>query len=135
MAAKYFSWTFPFCYKSFVTGHHACSPTPSQISIDILLQQQKMFDKNYRRLLIKMIYNIFLLLMVGWCILNGWTLYPISPCQPLHAVGYPFDCPNNVCLIKAGYKSAGDCYILTSVSYGTQLSLFTIKFFRFNIKF
>jgi len=99
MAAKYFSWTFPFCYKSFVTGHHACSPTPSQISIDILLQQQKMFDKNYRRLLINMIYNIFLLLMVGWCILNGWTLYPISPCQPLHGVGYPFDCPNNVCLI------------------------------------
>jgi len=58
-----------------------------------------MFDKNYRRLLIKMIYNIFLLLMVGWCILNGWMMCPISPCQPLRAVGYPLDCPNNVCLI------------------------------------
>jgi len=40
-----------------------------------------------------MIYNLFLLLMGGGCIL------PISPCQPLHAVGYPFDCPNIVCLI------------------------------------
>ena len=36
---------------------------------------------------------------------------------------------------KAGYGSAGDCYLVTSVSYATQLSLFTIKFFRFNIKF
>ena len=26
-------------------------------------------------------------------------MYPISSCQPLHAVGYPFDCPNNVCLL------------------------------------
>jgi len=52
-----------------------------------------MFDQNQRRLLIKMIYNLCLLLMVGWCILS------ISPCQPLHAVGYPFDCPNIVCLI------------------------------------
>jgi len=41
-----------------------------------------------------MIYNLFLLLMGGWCILS------ISPCQPLHAVGYPFDCPNIVCLIS-----------------------------------
>jgi len=24
--------------------------------------------------------------------------FSISPCQPLHAVGYPFDCPNIVCL-------------------------------------
>jgi len=35
---------------------------------------------------------------------------------------------------KAGYGSAGDCCIVTSVSYATQLSLFTIKFFRFIIK-
>jgi len=35
----------------------------------------------------------------------------------------------------AGYGSAGDCCIVTSVSYATQLSLFTIKFCRFNIKF
>jgi len=40
-----------------------------------------------------MIYNLFLLLMGGGCILS------ISACQPLHAVGYPFDCPNIVCLI------------------------------------
>jgi len=33
---------------------------------------------------------------------DEWMLYPlsISPCQPLHAVGYPFDCPNIVCLIS-----------------------------------
>jgi len=36
---------------------------------------------------------------------------------------------------QADYWSAGDCYLVTSVSYATQLSLFTIKFFRFNIKF
>jgi len=31
--------------------------------------------------------------MSGGCILS------ISPCQPLHTVGYPFDYPNIVCLI------------------------------------
>jgi len=36
---------------------------------------------------------------------------------------------------QAGYGSAGDCCLVTFVSYATQLSLFTIKFFRFNIKF
>ena len=53
-------------------------------------------------------YILFLLLMGGWCILS------ISPCQPLHAVGYTFACPNIVCLIavpnfnqtpKQGYPS------------------------------
>ena len=34
------------CYKSLTNGHHACSPTPSQTSIDILLQPQKMFGQN-----------------------------------------------------------------------------------------
>ena len=183
-----------------------------------------------------MIYNLFLLLMDGWCILS------IFPCQPLRAVGYPFDCPNTVCLIafpninqtpkqnypnqldriswypkenepevflntyphtnlacnvmsalpnhlmtrsvtktkasppgktfsplkmswtycihthcfrtwyrckiwaslksysptlvsKSGYGFAGDCCLVTSVSYATQVSLFTIKFFTFDIKF
>jgi len=38
-------------------------------------------------------------------------------------------------LSKADYGSAGDCCLVTSVSYATQLSLFTITFFRFNIKF
>jgi len=41
----------------------------------------------------KIIYILFLLLMDGGCILS------ISPCQPLYAVGYPFDCANIVCLI------------------------------------
>ena len=181
-----------------------------------------------------MIYNLFLLLMDG-----GWLL-SFYPCQPLHAVGYPSDCPNIVCLIpfpninqtpkqnypsrlekisrypkenelevflntcpytnlacnvifaylnlvtrlrggirpleklspplrkclrhivcitivfvhvsdvtfrpipenyssplvsQASYGSAGDCYLVTSVSYATQLRLYTINFFRFNIKF
>jgi len=35
---------------------------------------------------------------------------------------------------QAGYGSASDCCLVTSVSYATQLSLFTIKFIRFNIK-
>jgi len=39
-----------------------------------------------------MIYNLFLLLMGGGSILS------IPPCQPLHAIRYPFDCPNIICL-------------------------------------
>ena len=31
--------------------------------------------------------------------MGGGCIHSISPCQPLHAVGYPFDCPNIVCLI------------------------------------
>jgi len=41
-----------------------------------------------------MIYNLFLLLMGGGSVLS------ISPCQLVHAVGYPFYCPNIVCLIS-----------------------------------
>ena len=40
MVAKYFSCTF-LLFKNatnLAPGHHACSSTPSQISIDILLQ-------------------------------------------------------------------------------------------------
>jgi len=40
-----------------------------------------------------MIYNLFWLLIGGGCILS------IFSCQPLHAIGYTFDCPNIVCLI------------------------------------
>jgi len=36
---------------------------------------------------------IYKLVMGGGCILS------IAPCQPLHAVGYPFDCPNIVYLM------------------------------------
>jgi len=36
---------------------------------------------------------------------------------------------------QAGYGSAGDCCLVTSVSYATQLSLLTIKIVRFNIQF
>jgi len=44
---KYFSCTFPFFEKAKnlfnVTGHHACTATPSKISIDILLPAAKAF--------------------------------------------------------------------------------------------
>jgi len=36
---------------------------------------------------------------------------------------------------QAGYGSAGDCCLVASVNYATHFSLFTIKFFRFIIKF
>jgi len=36
---------------------------------------------------------------------------------------------------NAGHGSAGDCCLVTSVSYATQLNLFTITFFRLNINF
>ena len=36
---------------------------------------------------------------------------------------------------QAGYGSAGGCCLATSVSYATQFSLLTLKFFRFNIQF
>jgi len=38
-------------------------------------------------------------------------------------------------MCQSRYVSAGDCCLVTSVSYATQLSLFIIKFFRFNVKF
>jgi len=55
-----------------------------------------------------------------------------------HAFDVKFGLPSEnyspflVC--QAGYGSAGDRCLATSVSYATQLSLFTIKFFRFIIK-
>ena len=33
--------------------------------------------------------------------MGGGYILLISPCQPLHALGYPFDCPNIVCLIPS----------------------------------
>jgi len=44
---KYFSCTFPFFEKATnlfnVAGHHACSTTPTKISIDILLPAAKAY--------------------------------------------------------------------------------------------
>jgi len=37
--------------------------------------------------------------------------------------------------VQTGYGAAGDCCLVTSVIYATQPSLFTIKIFRFFIKF
>ena len=48
--------------------------------------------------------------------------------------GLPSENYSPLLVCQAGYGSAGDCCLVTSVSYATQLSLFTIQFFRFNIK-
>jgi len=51
----------------------------------------------------------------------------------LHAINVKFGPPSenysSPLVSQAGYGSAGDC------CYATRFSLFTIKFFRFNIKF
>ena len=55
------------------------------------------------------------------------------------AINVKFGPPSENCsshlVSQAGYGSAGDCCLVTSVSYVIHFSLFTIKFFRFNIKF
>jgi len=57
----------------------------------------------------------------------------------VHAIDVKFGPPSvhssSPLVSQAGYGSARDCCLVTSVSYATQFSLFTIKFFRFNIKF
>jgi len=56
----------------------------------------------------------------------------------VHAFDVKFVLPSEnyspLLVCQAGCVSAGDCCLVTSVSYATQLSLFTIKFFGFNIK-
>jgi len=102
-----------------------------------------------------MIHNLFLLLMGGRCILS------ISLRQPLHAVGYPFDCPNIVSLIafpnmnqppKQKYPSHLEkisrypknepevfliIYPCTNLAYNVILHTYSFhnQNFRFNIKF
>jgi len=49
--------------------------------------------------------------------------------------GPPSENYSSPLLSKAGYRFSGDCCLVTSVSYATQLSLFTIKIFRFDIIF
>ena len=50
----------------------------------------------------------------------------------VHAIEVKFGPPSEnsspLLVSQAGYGSAGDCCLVTSVSYATQLSLFTIKF-------
>jgi len=57
----------------------------------------------------------------------------------VHAIdvkfGPPSENPSPPLVFKAVYGSAGDCCLVTSASYATQLSLLKIKNFRFNIKF
>jgi len=78
---KYFLAHFRFLKVTKIfnaTGHHACSPTPTQISTDILLAAAKAFGLKLAQLTSQ---NLFLLLMGGRCILST------SPCWPLHT--YP----------------------------------------------
>ena len=46
----------------------------------------------------------------------------------------PLENSLSLLMCQAGYWSAGDCCLVTSVSYATQPSLFTIKFFMLNTK-
>jgi len=75
---KYFPCTFPFFEKATnlfnATGHHACSPTPTKISIDILLPAPKTFRLKLAQPTSQNDFNLYLLLVSGGCILS------ISPC-------------------------------------------------------
>jgi len=55
----------------------------------------------------------------------------------LRAINVKFGPPSENCssplVSQAVYGSAGYCCLVTSVSYATHFSLFTIKIFRFNI--
>jgi len=57
----------------------------------------------------------------------------------VHAIDVKFESPSENSTPPPGVQSwlqvASDCCLVTSVSHATQLSLFTIKFFRFNINF
>jgi len=67
----------------------------------------------------------------------SWT-YCIHKIVFVHVIDVKFGSPSETfppLVSKTGYESAGDCCLMTSVSYATQLSLITIKFFGFNIKF
>ena len=59
------------------TEHHACSPTPTKISIDILIPAAKTFGRKLAQPTSQNDFNLFLLLVGGGCI------FSISPCWPL----------------------------------------------------
>ena len=48
--------------------------------------------------------------------------------------GPPSENSSSLLVSQAGYMSAVDCCLETSLSYATHLSPFTIKFFRFNMR-
>jgi len=57
----------------------------------------------------------------------------------LRAINVNFGPPSENCssplVSQAGYGSGGDCCLVTSINFVTHFSLFTNKFFRFDIKF
>ena len=61
-----------------VTGHHACSTTPTKISTVILLPAPKIFRLKLAQPTSQNDFNLCLLLVGGGCILS------IFPCWPLH---------------------------------------------------
>ena len=68
-------WNFYFLFNS--TGHHACSPTPTKISIDIFLPAAKTFGLNVAQPTSQNDFNLFLLLV------GGGRMLSIFPCWPL----------------------------------------------------
>jgi len=60
------------------TGHHACTPTPTKISIDILLPAAKTFGLKLAQPTSQNDFNLFLLLAGGGC-----TVLSISACWSL----------------------------------------------------
>ena len=78
---KYFSCTFPFFEKATnlfnVTGYHACSLTPTTISIDILLPAAKTFGLKLAKPTSRNGFNLCLLLVGGGCILSIFFCCPV----------------------------------------------------------
>ena len=88
---KYFSCTFQFFEKATnhfnATEHHACSPTPTKISIDILLPTaKKVWPKISVAYFTKWFQSIFA--VGGGCVLSISTCWPL-PTYPHRVVKAP----------------------------------------------
>jgi len=87
MVAKYFSCAF-LLFKNatdlLLLGIVHAAPPLAKSPLISSYSSKNFWPKLAYSLLHKMICNLFLLLVSGGCILS------ISPCHPLHAVGYPF---------------------------------------------
>jgi len=100
-------------------------PTPTQTSlVSSYTSTKKSLAKN--RLLHKMIFNLFLLLVRGGCVLS------ISPCRPLHT--YP-DTHSQCNLCVPNRLMTVALWLLSVMALTVYVSLFTTKIVRFNIKF
>jgi len=86
---KYISCTFAFFEKATnlfnATGHHTCSPTPTKISIDILLPAAKTFRLKLAQPTSQNEFNLYLLFVGGGCILSTSLCWPL-PTYPQRVV-------------------------------------------------